>query len=50
MRRFATERLVVAAMLSIAGALLAVLVGMAEVALFAAPWAVLCIVRLSRQA
>lgn len=48
MRRLATDRLAVAAALSLTGALVAVLVGMAEVALFVAPWMVLCTLGLTR--
>ena len=42
MRRSATDRLIVSVLLSLAGAVIAVLVGMPEVALFVAPWLVLC--------
>lgn len=48
MKREATDRLVVAAVLGLAGALVAVLVGMAEVALFVAPWMVLCVLGATR--
>ncbi len=42
MTRHATDRLTVAVALSLIGALIAVLAAMPEVALFAAPWMVLC--------
>lgn len=48
MKRGATDRLASAVVLSLTGALLAVLAGMAEVALFVAPWMVLCALGLTR--
>jgi len=48
MRREATDRLLVASVLGLAGALVAVLAGMAEVALFVAPWMVLCVLGATR--
>lgn len=42
MKRLATDRLIVASVLGLSGAVIAVLLGMPEVALFVAPWVVLC--------
>jgi len=46
--RHATDRLTVAISLSFVGALIAVLLGMSEVALFVAPWLVLCALGMSQ--
>lgn len=48
MKRYVTDRLTVATSLSLAGALIAVLLGMPEVALFVAPWLVLCALGMSQ--
>ncbi len=48
MKRYVTDRLTVAISLSLAGALIAVLLGMPEVALFVAPWLVLCAIGMSQ--
>ena len=50
MTRSATDRLVVAVALSLTGLLVAVLAGMAEVALFVGPWIVLCLLGLTQRA
>lgn len=49
MTRYSTHRLFVGVGLSLAGALMAVLVGLPEVALFVAPWVVVCVLGLTHQ-
>ena len=48
MKRHSTDRLFVAVALTMTGALISVLVGLPEVALFVAPWAVLCVLGLTQ--